>query len=213
MVYDGNGLAFGRGDLVAAPFKIDGMVVVDSSRGSQREVKIEKSREGAAPEGVGFFQEGLLPNGDGHEIGAAVFGLVLAVDFHLKNLVGMLPIAHVGVGHERDEATLESAETAFDFSFGLGSRGDEMGDAQSPERALKLASGIGVVIAGTGSKKTQAVGVNGLRDTVGFECATEVGEVVPGGVGRHETPGDIEPRMVVNGEQENLLGQRSGHHW
>ena len=41
MVYDGDGLAFGRGDLVTAPIKIDGAVIVDSSRGSQREVKVE----------------------------------------------------------------------------------------------------------------------------------------------------------------------------
>ena len=137
----------------------------------------------------------------------AIFGLVLAFDFHLKDLVGMLPIAHVGMGHESDEATLESAEPAFDFSFGLRSRGDKMGDAQSPERTLELASGIGVIIAGARSKKTQAVRVNGLRDTVGFEGAAEVGEVIPCSVGRHKTSGDIEPRMVVYGEQENLLGQ------
>ena len=50
MVYDGDGLAFGRGDLVTAPIKIDGAVIVDSSLGSQREVKIEDSRERAGPE-------------------------------------------------------------------------------------------------------------------------------------------------------------------
>ena len=42
-----------------------------------------------------------------------------------------------------------------------------------------------------------------------FKGGTEVGEVVPCGVGRDETPGDIETGTVVNGEQENLFG-RSG---
>ena len=207
MVHDGDGLAFGRGDLVAATFKIDGVVVIDSSRGSQREVKVEKSREGAGPEGTCFFQKSLLPNRDRNEIGAAVFGLVLAGEFHLKDLVGMLPIAHVGVCHESDEAALESAEAAFDFSFGLWSWGDEVSDAKSPQRALELALGVGVVIAGAGPKKTQAVGVNGLRDPVRFKGGAEVGEVVPCGVGGHETPGDIEAGMVVNSEQQSLLGQ------
>ena len=207
MVYDGDSLAFGRGDLVAATFKIDGVVVVDSSRGSQREVKVEKSRLGAGPEGADVFPVSLLPNRDRNEIGAAVFGLVLAGEFHLKDFVGMLPIAHVGVGHESDKQALESAKAAFDFSFGLRSWGDEVGDAQSPQGALELALGIGVVTAGAGSKKAQAVGVNCLRDPVCFKGGAEVREVVPCGVGRHETPGDIEAGMVVNGEQEDLLGQ------
>ena len=125
----------------------------------------------------------------------------------MKNFVGLLPIAHVGVGHESDEATLACAEAAFDFSFGLRRWGDEMSDAQSLQSALKLALGIGVVIAGAGSEKAQAVGVNGLGDPVCFKGSAEVGEVVPGGVGRDETPGDIEAGMIVNGEQENLLGQ------
>ena len=205
MVYDGDGLAFGRGDLVAASFKIDGVVIVDSSRGSQREVKVKESREGAGPEGADIFQESFLPNGDRDEICAAVFGLVLADEFHLKDIVGMQPTAHVGVGHESDEAALESSEAAFDFSFGLRSWGDEVSNAQSEQGALKLALGIGVIIAGAGSEKAQAVGVDGLRDPVCFKGLAEVGEVIPRGVGRDETPGDIEAGMVVNGEQENLL--------
>ena len=209
MVYDGDGLAFGRGDLVGASFKIDGVVIVDSSRGTQREVKIKKSWEGTGPEGADIFQESLLPNDDGDEICAAGSGLVLAGEFHLKNLVGLQPTAHFCVGQESDEAALESAEAALDFAFGLRGWGDEVSDAQSQEGPLKLALGIGVIIAGAGSEKAQAIGVNGLGDPACFKGGAEVGEVVPGGVGRDETPGDIEAGMVVDGEQENLLG-RSG---
>lgn len=64
-----------------------------------------------------------------------------------------------------------------------------------------------MVIAGAGAKKTQAVGIDGLRNSVIFKGGAEVGEVVPCGVGRNETPGDIEAGMVVNAEQENLLGR------
>jgi len=200
MVYDGDGLAFGWGDLVAASFKIDGVVIVDSSRGSQREVEVEESREGAGAEGADVFPKSFLPNGDRDEIRAAVSGLVLADEFHLKDFVGLQPAAHVGVGHKSDEAALESAEAAFDFSFGLRGWGDEVSDAQSQQGALKLALRIAVVIAGAGSEKAQAVGVNGPGDPVCFKGSAEVREVVPRGIGRDETPGDIEAGMVVNGE-------------
>ena len=174
MVYDCDGLAFGRGDFVAAAFKIDGVVVIDSSRGPQREVEVEQCREGTGSEGAGFFQERLLPNGYRNKAGAAISGLILADDFHLENLVGMIPIAYVSVGHECNEAALKSAETSFDFPLGLRSWGDEMGNAQSAECALKLALGIGVVISGAWPKKTEPVGVNGQRNAMGFKCAAEV---------------------------------------
>ena len=54
-MYDGDSLTLGRGGLLAASFKIDGVVIVDSSRGSQREVKVEESREGAGLEGADIF--------------------------------------------------------------------------------------------------------------------------------------------------------------
>jgi len=206
MVYDGHGPAFGRCDLVGAPFKIDGVVIVDSSRGSQREVKIEKGRGRAGPQGAAIFQKSLPPNSDRHEIGGSAFGLVLAGEFHLKDFVSMEPIAHFGMGHKSNQAALESAEATFDFSFGLRTWGNEMSDAQGSQGALELAPWIGVVIAGTGTKKTQAVGIDGLRYPVIFEGGAEVGEVVPRCVGSNETPGDVEAGMVVNAEEENLLG-------
>jgi len=61
----------------------------------------------------------LLPNSVWDESCAAVLCLILTGDFHLKNFVGMEPIAHSGMGHERDKAALEGAKTAFYFSFGL----------------------------------------------------------------------------------------------
>jgi hypothetical protein len=60
----------------------------------------------------------------------------LALDFHLKDLVGVLPSADLFVRHKGDEASLEGAETAFDFTFGLRSRGDQMGDFQGLQGAL-----------------------------------------------------------------------------
>ena len=81
---------------------------------------------------------------------------------------------------------MEGAEAAFDFAFCLRGWGDEMGDFQSPQGALELTSGIAVIAAGTGPKKTEAVGVNGAGNAVEFKGAAEVGEMIPGGVGADE---------------------------
>lgn len=110
----------------------------------------------------------------------------------------MEPIAHFCMSHERNQAALEGAKAAFDFSLGLWGRRDEMSDAKGPQCALELAPGIGVVIAGAGSEKAQRVGVNGLGDAVCFKGISEVAEVVPSGVGGHETSGQIESGRVVN---------------
>lgn len=92
-------------------------------------MKIKKGWERAGPQGSAILQKSLPPNSDWHEIGGSVFGLVLAGEFHLKDCVGLVPIAHFGVGHESNQAALESAEATFDFSFGLRSWGNEMRDA------------------------------------------------------------------------------------
>ena len=132
-------------------------------------------------------------------------GPVLAADFHLEDFVGVLPALDPGMGHESDEAFLKSAETAFDLAFGLGSRRDEMGDAKPKQGALELALRIAMVVTGTWAEETQAVGINGFWQSMGFEGTAEVAEVVPGGVGRHETTGDVEAGMIINGEQQDLF--------
>jgi len=106
----------------------------------------------------------------------------LALDFHLQYLVGVLPALDFGVGHEGDQASLEGAETAFDFAFGLRSRGDQMGDFEGSQGALELALWIAVVAAGARSEKTEGVGVNGSGNAVGLKGAAEVQKVVPGRV-------------------------------
>lgn len=62
-----------------------------------------------------------------------------------------------------------------------------------------------MVVAGAWAEKTQAIGINGLRNSVGFEGGTEVREVLPGGVGAHEATGYIKTGMVIDGEQQDLF--------
>ncbi len=109
------------------------------------------------------------------------------------------------MGKEGDEAALEGAETTFDFAFRLRSGRDEMGDAEAAEGALELAFWVGAVAAGAGAEKAQRIGIDGLRDAVIFKGAAEVAKVIPSGVRDDETGRDIEARMIVHREQENLL--------
>jgi len=110
-------------------------------------VKIEKCWEGTRAKRARIFQQRLLPNCVWDEPCAAVLCLVLTGDFHLKNFVSMEPIAHFGMSHERNQAALEGAKAAFDFSLGLWGRRDEMSDAKGPQCALELAPGkLGVSV-------------------------------------------------------------------
>jgi hypothetical protein len=123
----------------------------------------------------------------------------------LQDLVGALPGVDLGVGQEGNQASLEGAETAFDFAFGLRGWGDQMGDFQGSQSALKLALWIAVVAAGAGPEKTEGVSVDGVGNAVGLKGAAEVQEVAPGRVREREAARQIEAGMVIDREQENLF--------
>lgn len=135
-------------------------------------------------------------------------GAVLACDFHLEDLVGLLEGFDFGVGQEGDQTFLEGAEASFDFAFGLRCWSDQVSDVQGFERSLELALGVVEIVARTGAKETQRVGVNGYGNAAGLEGSPEMAEVVPGGVGLHEAACHIEARMVVHREQQGLLACR-----
>lgn len=92
------------------------------------------------------FQEGSFPDIQRDQARAALARAVLAVDFHLEDLIGMLPSLNPGVSQERDEASLESAKAAFDLAFGLWSRSNKVNHAKAKQGALELASRIAVVV-------------------------------------------------------------------
>lgn len=82
---------------------------------------------------------------DGTEAGAALAGEVLALEFHLEDVVGVLWSGDFCVGEEGDDAALEGAEAAFDFAFCLRSGRDEMGDAEGAKGALEFALWVAAV--------------------------------------------------------------------
>jgi len=82
-----------------------------------------------------------------------------------------------------------------------------MGDAQGAQGALEFALGIAVIVTGAGAKEAQPIRVNGQWNTVRFKGAAEMLEVVPSGLRRDETACHVEPGVVINGEQEELLAR------
>ena len=152
------------------------------------------------------FQQGGFPDIQRDQARAALASAVLAADFHLEDLIGMLPSLNSGVSQERDEASLESAKAAFDLAFGLRSRSDKVNHAKAEQSALELASRIAVVVGGAWAKEAQRVGVDSVWQPVEFESAPEVTEVIPCCLGRDETSGNIEAGMVIDGEQKDLFG-------
>jgi len=110
-----------------------------------------------------------------------------------------------GVGKEGDDAALEGAEAAFDFVFCLRGRRDEVGHAKPAQGALEFALWIAAIATGAGAEEAERIGVDGLGNAVDFKGGAEVAEVIPSGVGGAEVAGDIEPGMIIHGEQEDLL--------
>jgi hypothetical protein len=206
MVDDDDGLAEGGGDLVTAALEVDGMGVVDAAAATQGKVEI---KEGGGRNGMHSAIGGerlLLPDLERPAADGAIYGKVLACDFHLEDNIGLLPGGGTGVGKKGHQTALEGAETALDFAFSLRCGSNTMGDAETFEGALELADGIAMIVAGAWPEETQTVGVNDFGEPPFSECLPEVLEMVPSGIGSHKAACEIESRVIVGGEQEGLLG-------
>ena len=205
VVDEGDGGFGSGGDGVVCALEIDGVVIVDAALLAEGKVQVEKGRRRHWADALGAGRDGVLPDGERDAPGAALAGAILTLEFHLENLVGVLRSGDFCVRKEGNKASLEGAETTFDFAFCLRSGRDEMGDAEAAQSALELAFWVGAVAAGAGTKKAERIGINSLGDAVVFKGAAEVAKVIPRGVCDDETRSDIEPGMIVHREQENLL--------
>jgi hypothetical protein len=206
MVDDDDGLAEGRGDIVVVPLKVDGMSAVDAAAAAQREVEIQERGGRHWTHSANGRERLLLPDLERPAAGGAVYGAVLAGDFHLEDGVGLLPGGGAGVGEKGDETSLEGSESALDLALGLRRRSHKMGDAETPEGALEFAHRIVEIVAGAWPEEAQAVGVNDLGETPFSEGFPEVFEMVPCRIGTHEATREVESRVIVGGEQKGLLG-------
>ena len=100
---------------------------------------------------------------------------------------------------------MEGAEAAFDFAFGLGARGHEVGHAQRGEGALELRARIAPVGGGLMTEQGQPIGVERDRQAVRAEDAAEVLAVMPSGIGGPKGPGQELAGMIIEREQEGLF--------
>jgi len=73
-------------------------------------------------------------------------GGILALDFHLEDLVCLMEGADLCVCQKRDQAALESAESAFDFAFCLRGWSDQVCNVQGAQGSLELASRVAAVV-------------------------------------------------------------------
>jgi len=133
-----------------------------------------------------FFCQGFLPGRIGAEAGGAANGGILALNLSVEHdLCGGIT-ADFFIGQDCHQAFLQGSKAAFDLAFGLRAGGDQMSHAQGGEGALELGTGITVIGHGIMAEEAEAVGVNGQRQAMLEEEATEMFEVIPGGIGRNK---------------------------
>jgi hypothetical protein len=115
-------------------------------------------------------------------------------------------IADVFVSQQRHQALLQGAEAAFDFAFGLRTRGNQMGHAQGGKGALELGTGIAVIGHGIMAKEAQAVGMDDQRQGVLQKAPAKVLEMIPRRVGGDKDRAQEFSRMIIHSQQQGLFG-------
>ena len=190
---DRHGLPGGGTDGPTATEEVDLVIGVDAAAQVQCQMEVQQAVVGTvgpdgAPLGLGLGA-GLV----GGQAGGAADGAVLPGQFAGEQFLGGGVSGDFLAGQQRDQAFLEGAEAAFDFTLGLGAGGGEAGDAQRGEGALELGAGF------------PAVGVEGHGQPVDGEEAAQVLELIPSGVGGNEGGPEEFAGMVIDREQEGLL--------
>lgn len=180
MVNKRHGMASGCSDGPATTQEVHLMVGIDASSEVQGQMEIHQAGVGARTHDIAFFFLSLGASVVGGQAGGAADGAILTGQLAGEQFLGGGVIGDLLIGQKRDEALLEGAKTAFDFSFGLRAGGDQMGDAQGGEGALELRARIAAIACGLMAEQGQAIGVEGHGQAVEGESAAEVLEVVPG---------------------------------
>ena len=206
MVNDGDGLAFSGPDGPAATEEVDLVIGVAAAVEVDRQMEVEEAGVGSGTQDIAFVDRGLGPGVVGRETCGSADGEILTLQFMIEEALSWAVLDDFLEGEERDQALLEGAETAFDFSFCLRTGSDQVGDAESGEGALELRAWIPTVGGGLVTEEGQPIGVDRQWASVPNEGAAEVLEMMPGGVGGNEGTGEVFTGVVVDGEEEGLLG-------
>ena len=138
MVNNGHSMASGGADWPASAHEINLMIGVDATCDVQGQMEIQQAGVRTRMEYGALFFLGFGAGVVRGQVGGATDGAILACQFAGQQFLCGGVGGDFLVGQKRDDAILEGAKAAFDFSFGLGAGGDQMGDAQGGESALEL---------------------------------------------------------------------------
>ena len=152
------------------------------------------------------LRERLVPSGVGTEAGGAADGGILVGDLAIEHDLSGWVIGNVFISQERHQTLLQGAKAAFDFAFGLRAGSDEMGHAQSGKGALEPGARIAVIGHGIMAKEAQALGGDEQRQVVLEKEPAKMLGMIPGGVGGDKDRPQQFSGMVINGQQQGLLG-------
>ena len=203
---DGHLLGFAGCDLPAVTQEADLSGFLNNPGVVGGEMQIEEFRWRCwAPAGA-FFGDAFLDRLVGRKAGGAggvVF--VMPVDLGRKQLVCLRAVTHQLHGEEGGKTFLPEAKLALDLALRLGIFGDKVTDTEAAQGALELGEGVGVAcFTGLVSEKTQAVGVEVVREAVGKKNFPNMGEVGEGGFGFNEGRSYDETGCVVDSQGEDL---------
>ena len=209
-------LGFAGCDLPAATQEADLSGFLDDPGVVGGEMQIEEFRwRCRAPAGA-FFRDAFLDRLVGRKAGGAggvVF--VMPADLGRKQFVCLRAVTHRLHGEEDGKTFLPEAKLALDFALRLGIFGNKVADAEAAQGALELGESVGVAgFAGLVSEKTQAVGVEIVREAVGKKNFPNMSEMGEGGLGFNEGCSYDETGCVVDSQGEDLeLFSRSPLVW
>ena len=203
---EGDGCALGCGDGPTAAEEVDLVVGVDPAAQMECQMQVQQGGWRTRTDGRASFHQRLIPSGIGAVAGGAADGGILVGHLAIQDDLSGGVIADAFVGQERDQALLQGAKAAFDLAFGLRARGDQMGHAQGREGALELRAGIPVIGHGIMAKEAQAISVDDQRQAMLEPEPAKMLEVIPGGIGGDKDRAQKFSRMIIDGQQQGLLG-------
>lgn len=206
MMDEGDRDAFGWGNGPTAAQEVDLRVGIDAAAQMERQMQVQEGGGRARPDRCAPFHQSQVPGGIGAVTGGAAESVILAGHLAVQHELSGRVIADLFISQERDQAFLQRAKTAFDLTFGLRARGDQMGHPQGGEGALEFGTGIPIIGHGIMAKEAQAIGVDDQRQTVLEQEPAKMLKVIPGRIGGDKDRAQEFSRMIIDGQEQRLLG-------
>ena len=169
-------------------------------------MQVQQGGEWARADYRARFQQREIPSSIGRAPRGAANRGILVGHLAVQDDLGGGVIADLLVSQERHQALLQGAKAAFDLAFGFRAWGDQMGDAQGREGTLELGGGIPIIGHGIMAKEAETIGIDDQRQAVLPEEPAKMLEVIPGGIGGDKDRAQEFSRMIIDGQQEGLLG-------